>query len=478
MKTRRVDVAIIGAGSAGLNARRQVEKAGGQPLLIESGPYGTTCARVGCMPSKLLIAAADAAGEVADAGQFGIAVSPDWSVNGVKVMQRVRSERDRFVDVVIETIEALPAEQRLRGHARFIGPNELEVDGDVHVTAKAIVIATGSSPFIPPPFNSIREHVLINDDIFELPDLPKSMAVIGTGVMGLELGQALQKLGVHVVFFSPFGRLGPFTDPEVIRTTNEIFANALELQLNTEVLNVAVGTGGIRLHYRDSSGTEHEKLFEKVLVTAGRRPNIADLDLDRAGVGLDEQGQPNWNPLTTQLGNAPIFLAGDANDHLPLLHEASDEGRIAGANAMLYPNIENHVRRTPLAIAFTDPQIAMVGKRFDELETGQCEIGEVSFANQGRARVIGKNRGLLRIYADKKDCAIMGAEMLGPQAEHLAHLLAWVAQERMSVNRVLRMPFYHPVLEEGLRTALVRLARKLRVTGDCPAEDFATAPGN
>jgi dihydrolipoamide dehydrogenase len=475
--TRNVDVAVIGAGSAGLNARRAVEKAGGQPLLIESGVYGTTCARVGCMPSKLLIAAADVAGVVADAGRFGIDVANGWSVDGVKVMERVRAERDRFVGFVVADTEALPAEQRLTGRARFTGPNELDVDG-VRVTAKSIVIATGSSPFIPPPFDRIREHVLINDDIFELPDLPESIAVIGTGIIGLELGQALHKLGVRVVFFSPFDKVGPFTDPEVMRTTRDILSGELNLQLNTEMLDAIPESAGIRLQFRDQNGKQHEQVFAQVLVAAGRRPNLADLDLANAGVALDERGRPDWNPRTTQLADAPIFMAGDANSHLSLLHEASDEGRIAGANAMLYPQVEEHVRRTPLAIAFTDPQIAMTGKRYDELAQDQIEIGAASFVNQGRARVIGRNQGLLRVYGDRQDCVIIGAELIGPQAEHLAHLLAWIIQERMTVDHALQLPFYHPVIEEGLRTALIDLARKLKVTGDCRAEDFATAPGN
>ena len=477
MKTRNVDVAVIGAGSAGLNARRAVEKAGGQPLLIESGLYGTTCARVGCMPSKLLIAAADVAGEVADANRFGIEVAADWSVDGVKVMERVRAERDRFVGFVVADTEALPAEQRLTGHARFTGPTELDVDG-VRVTAKAVVIATGSSPFIPPPFDKIREHVLINDDIFELPDLPESIAVIGTGIIGLELGQALQKLGVRVVFFSRSDSLGPFTDPEVVRTTQDILSSKLNLQQRTEMLDAIPEDNGIRLRYRDQDGNEHQQVFAEVLVAAGRRPNLAKLDLANAGVELNERGRPDWNPRTTQLAGAPIFLAGDVSGHRALLHEASDEGRIAGANSMLYPQVEEHERRTPLAIAFTDPQIAMVGKRYNELTQDQVAIGEASFVNQGRARVIGRNQGLLRVYGDKTNCSIIGAELIGPQAEHLAHLLAWVTQQHMTVDRALQLPFYHPVIEEGLRTALIDLARKLKVTSECREEDFATAPGN
>jgi len=478
VEIRNVDVAIIGAGSAGLNARHQVDKAGGKPLLIESGAYGTTCARVGCMPSKLLIAAADVAGEVADARRFGIEVPDDWSVDGAKVMQRVRDERDRFAGLVVEDTEKLPENQRLIGHARFTGPAELIVDDKVQVRAKSVVIATGSMPFVPPPFNAIREHVLVSDDVFELSELPDSLAVIGTGVIGLELGQALHKLGVHVTVIGRSERIGSFTDPEVMDTTKAILSAELDLRLSTEVLEATPEGGAVRLRLRDASGTECNETFAEVLVAAGRRPDIADLDLHNAGIPLDERGRPDWNPLTTQVADAPVFLAGDASGHRALLHEAADEGRIAGANSMLFPHVEKHERRTPLAIAFSDPQMAMIGTRFSELDPEQIRVGSASFANQGRARVMGKNRGLLRVYANRQDCTIVGAEMIGPQAEHLAHLLAWLTQQRLTVQEALQLPFYHPVLEEGLRTALVDLVRKLKATGGCRAEDMASAPGN
>lgn len=198
MQTLNVDVAIIGAGSAGLNARRQVETMGKRALLIESGPYGTTCARVGCMPSKLIIAAADAAHEVRGAGRFGVRVPDGARVDGRAVMTRVRAERDRFVGFVVRDTEAIPAEQRLRGRARFVGPNTLEVrsavgpDEVVRVEARAVVVATGSAHVVPPPFDALRDHVMVSDDVFELEDLPASLVVIGTGVIGLELAAKLQ----------------------------------------------------------------------------------------------------------------------------------------------------------------------------------------------------------------------------------------------------------------------------------------------
>ena len=471
-----VDVAIIGAGSAGLNARREVEKAGLRPLMIERGPHGTTCARVGCMPSKLLIAAADAAHEVAGAGTFGVEVGY-WRVNGEAVMQRVRAERDRFVGFVVEDVEALPEEHRLTGSARFIGPTTLRVDDQTEVRARAVVIASGSRPIIPPPYDAIREHVLINDDVFELESLPTSLAVVGTGIIGLELGQALQRLGVNTTFFSPFEDLGPFTDPEVKRVTREILGAELDLELGSTMHAADKAEEGLRLSWTDAAGAGHERVFEAVLVAAGRRPNLDGLGLENTGLELDERGIPAWDPRTTQAGDAPIFIAGDVSGHRPLLHEASDEGRIAGANAARYPDLTAHVRRVPLAVAFTDPNMAMVGSSWDSLDLDAVEIGEVSFANQGRARVMGKNAGLLRLYGDKRCCTLIGAEYIGPRAEHIAHLLAWSVQQGMTVTRLLQMPFYHPVIEEGLRTGLRDLANKLRVTGQCRGEDLATAPG-
>lgn len=476
MNIREVDVAIIGAGSAGLNARREVEKAGLMPLMIESGPYGTTCARVGCMPSKLLIAASDVAHEVAAAGRFGIEVDR-WRVNDDAVMTRVRAERDRFAGFVVEDTEALPAEQRLKGRARFVGPTTLQVDDHTEVRAKAVVVATGSAPIIPPPYDAIRDHVLINDDVFELERIPESLAVVGTGIIGLELGQALQRLGARTTFFSPFEDLGPFTDPEIKRETRAILEAELDLQLGSSVTVAEKTEDGIRLAWTDASGAAREGVFEAVLVAAGRRPQLAGLGLETTGLKLDERGIPPWDPATTQAGDAPIFIAGDVSGHRPLLHEASDEGRIAGANAARFPEVDVHVRRAPLAVAFTDPNMAMVGVPYAQLDLDQVEIGEVSFSNQGRARVMGKNQGLLRLYGDRRRCTLIGAEFIGPRAEHIAHLLAWAVQEDMPITRMLRMPFYHPVIEEGLRTGLRDLAAKLRVRGQCRNEDFAIAAG-
>jgi dihydrolipoamide dehydrogenase len=477
MNTLSVDVAVIGAGTAGLNARREVEKRGGRPVMIESGPYGTTCARVGCMPSKLLIAAADAAHAFDRAPLFGVHPGTDRRIDGPAVMQRVQRERDRFVGFAVADTERVPDAQRLRGRARFAGPTTLIVDERVRVEARAVVVAAGSRPYVPPPFDGVRERVLTSDDVFELQDLPESLAVIGTGIIALELGQAMQRLGVRVALFNRSHRVGPFTDPEVSRVARRDLEEEIDLRCGIEMLSADAGDKGIRLRWRGSGGSSREENFAAVLVAAGRKPDIADLGLDATGLRLGAAGLPVIDPHTMQCADAPIFFAGDAHGHLPLLHEAADEGRIAGANAMLWPRVERHERRVPLAIAFTDPQIAMVGTRHCDLPEGRYAIGSVVFEDQGRARMAGRNRGRVRIYGESGSGRLLGAEMFGPGMEHMAHLLAWAVQSRMTVQTALTMPFYHPVLEEGLRTALRDLAYRLSALGRCRPEDLAEAPG-
>ncbi len=482
MNSREVDIAIIGAGTAGLNAIREAQKSGKSWVLVEPGPYGTTCARVGCMPSKLLIAAADAAWHAREAEQFGVRVQ-GLTVDGAAVMQRVRRERDRFVRFVVEDTEALPAENRLAGTARFLDANTLEVTADspgapvTRVHATATVIATGSRPFVPPVFDSVRDRVLTSDTVFELPALPRSLAVIGTGIVGLELGQAFARLGVDVALLDRAEHPGPATDPEVIRSIESVLSRELRLHMNADITAVARRDDGVEITWKEAGTGERREVFEAVLSAAGRPPNLEPLNLAATGLDLDRRGLPPWDPETTQCGDSPIFIAGDANGQWPLLHEAGDEGRIGGENAARWPDVSRHPRRTPLAIVFCDPQIALVGRPFRELDPTAIAVGQASFHNQGRARVMGENRGLMRVYARHADCTLIGAELFGPRVEHLAHLLGWAIQQQLSVQAVLRMPVYHPTVEEGLRSALRDLARALKVVGECRSEDMSEAPG-
>lgn len=460
----KVDVAVIGAGTAGLAAYRAARAAGARAAIIEGGPYGTTCARVGCMPSKLLIAAAEAAHAIERAPGFGVHVDGPLRVDGGEVMARVRRERDRFVGFVVDGVESIPAADRIRGYARFLDAHTLEVDGGPLIRARSVVIATGSRPAIAPMLADLGGRLVVNDDVFDWETLPKSVAVFGPGVIGLEIGQALARLGVRVVVLGRGGRLGPITDPFVQRAALEVFSRDFELDPDAHVSRVARAGDGVEVEYLGPDGARRLERFEYVLAATGRTPNVDRLGLERTGVALDARGIPVFDPHTLRAGTSSLFIAGDASAYAPVLHEAADEGKIAGGNAARFPKVEPGVRRAPLGIVFTDPQIAIVGGGFAHLKTRALAAGEASFQDQGRSRVMLRNHGHLRVYGDPATGRFLGAEMLGPDAEHIGHLLAWALQAGMTAEEMLRMPFYHPVVEEGLRTALRDLDAHIRAS--------------
>lgn len=467
MDERHCKVAIIGAGTAGLAAHAIARRHSDSLLLIEGGTHGTTCARVGCMPSKLLIAAADVRQQIDDADAFGLRVAA-VEVDRVAVMRRVQAMRDEFVAGVRGIVAQLPPEQRLDGCARFEAPGRLRV-GDTRVIAEAVVIATGSRPFVPERYRGLGRRLLTSDQVFELPQLPESIAIIGGGVIGLELGQAMHRLGVRTRLFNRAVTLGPGGDPRIVALATELIAARLPCELGAEPEPGADHADGVDLHWQRGAQAASER-FEFVLVATGRQPNLEALDLPAAGLALDARGVPLFDPATMRCGSSAVFIAGDVDGRRPVLHEAAEDGRIAGENAARYPDIRAHRRRVALEIAFTDPQFASIGRPLAELDPGSFAVGEVSFAEQGRSRVIGRAAGLGRLYGERASGKLIGAQLFGPAVEHLAHLLAWVIQRELTVNEILELPFYHPVIEEGLRSALKELRHALR-RGEPPAED-------
>lgn len=470
MDKRKVDVAIIGAGTAGMVAYQRVRKVTDSVVLIEGGPYGTTCARVGCMPSKLLIAAAESAHNMRHGDLFGVSAG-GVSIDGKQVMERVRSERDRFVGGVIRSVEKFPEAHRLKGHARFVDSNRLMVGKEIEVNAERIIIATGSRSNVPGVLKDAKDRLVLNDNIFEWQDLPASVAVFGPGVIGLELGQALARLGVRVRMFGRGGSVGPIQDDTIRELALNTFNEEFSLNPHADVKKVSRVEQGVAVTF-ENDGSEITETFDYLLAATGRIPNVDGLDLQNANIELNDRGSPLFDPYTLRCGDSHIFIAGDANNNVPLLHEAADEGRIAGDNAASYPDVRTGLRKIPLAIVFTDPQIATVGltiQQVNERCKGCFAVGEVSFEDQGRSLMIGKNKGLLRVYGEHGTGLFMGAEMFGPAAEHIAHLLAWSAQQRMTVSQMLEMPYYHPVIEEGLRSALKDLNKNLSI-GPAPEE--------
>jgi len=456
--TREVDVAILGAGSAGLFALSQVKRETDNYVLIDGGELGTTCARVGCMPSKVLIQVAEDFHRKSIFEREGIEGAEQLSVDIPAAMEHVQDLRDVFVDRTLGVTDALDESHLIEGYAKFISNDTIEVNGE-QIKAKSIVIATGSTPIVPSAWQSFAEDVVTTDDFFELEDLPSSMAVIGLGSIGLEIGQSLHRLGVDVAAVDQLTAIAKLEDEKVNDVAVSVIGKEFPLWLG-EPATLEKVENGIRV-----IAGKNQAVVDKVLASLGRKPNLDKLNLDATDIVLDENGIPVFDPSTMQIGDLPIFIAGDVNAERPLLHEAGHEGRVAGYNAVHTP-VEKFKQKVPLGITFCDPDIATAGKQLPELNADEIAIGEIQFAPVGRALIIGKNRGLLRLYVQKSDGLLLGACMCCVKAENLAHLISWSIQNGMTVFDMLKMPFYHPVIEEALQAALYNVLLQLDVKQD------------
>lgn len=447
-----LDTIIIGAGTAGLAALREVRQRTGRYLIANEGPWGTTCARVGCMPSKALIEAANAFHRRHTFEEFGLRGAGAVTADLPAVLQRVRTLRDEFVAGALQATSGLGKAQ-VSGRATLLGPNSVDIDGAAYTT-RSIIIATGSRPRVPEEWLAFGDRMLTTDTLFEQPTLGPRVAVIGMGPIGVELSQALARLGLQVAAFTTGHTLAGLSNPALNVELAALLKQDMVLHMGAEAQLREV-PGGIEV----ASGA-NRVVVDQVIAAMGRVPNIEDLGLETLGVPLDRHGLPTIDPQTQQIGNLPVFLAGDANTHTPLLHEATDEGHIAGMNALATAPTRFR-RRTLLSIVFTDPSVAVVGPRVADMDPHHTITGTASYATQGRARTAQRNQGRLCVYADHASGRLLGAELCAPDGEHLAHLLALAVQQQLTVHDLLGMPFYHPTLEEGLRTALRDAARQL-----------------
>ncbi|MFY9974132.1 MAG: FAD-dependent oxidoreductase, partial [Chromatiaceae bacterium] len=315
MQERQVDVAIIGSGTAGLNAMAQVRRAGKSFVLINGGEPGTTCARVGCMPSKAMIQVAEDYHRRTHLGKYGIDGHEAMTLDVPEALEHVQELRDTFVDRVLgSSTDDMPPDLFIQDYARILAPTLVEVAGQ-RIRAGSLVIATGSTPLVPEPWRRFGDRLLTTDDIFELEDLPTSMAVIGLGTIGLELGQSLSRLGVAVTGFDQMETIAGAQDPEVTRCAIEIIGGELPIHLGHQAEITEEPDGRLRV-----SAGDHSVVVDKVLCSIGRMPNIEGLGLENLGVPLDARGLPAVDRHSMQVGDLPVFMAGDVTGFRPILH--------------------------------------------------------------------------------------------------------------------------------------------------------------
>ncbi|MFA5522350.1 MAG: dihydrolipoyl dehydrogenase [Castellaniella sp.] len=474
MTTQRIDtdVAIIGAGTAGMYALREVRRAKRRFVLIDHGPLGTVCARVGCMPSKVALHAAAQWRAAQGLERIGGSGIEHLRLDRDATWAALRKERDGFAQPTAAGTRKMAGEHLIEGRARFLSTNQLEVElnagGHCEINAKAIIIAVGSRPIVPDWLQPMRERVITTDELFELETLPQTMGILGLGAIGLEMGLALARLGVPVTGADVAAHIGGMTDPEISARALERLGPEFDMWLQTQT-ELGMADNGLIMKRDDSTQVQVELL----LAALGRQSNADRLGLADAGITVDGRGVPEFDTQTMQVGTLPIFIAGDANNTLALMHEAADEGAIAGYNAAgiaadsgMQP--QRFVRKTPLAVAFTDPDLATVGARLSDLAEEHIVIGTAEGQGNGRSRVLHEPRGLLRLYADRRDGRLLGAAMMAARGEHLAHVLALAIERGETAASLLQMPFYHPAVEEMLQSALQDVVRQIDDTSPLP----------
>ena len=454
------DIIIIGAGTAGISAYKEAVKHTQNLLIINDGPWDTTCARVGCMPSKVLISTANRVHEMHHLD--GLGLSAQVNIDTSKVMQHVQQLRDRFTRATLKDVDAWKAEHKISGRAEFLNANTIQVN-EKQYQAKHFILAVGSTPTIDEKMKAeLGTRLITSDQIFELEQLPQALAVIGSGVIAIELAQAMHRLGVKTDIFARSRKVGTLVSANMQKLAQDELSKELNLHFETLPTEYKKTSNGVELKYQENN-QQHLLNVDYVLLATGRKSLLNTLKLENIDAQYQDLKNLPVDPTTKQLSNHSIYIVGDAHTNAPIQHEAAHEGRIVVQSCLEHKKPKNVKTLTPLGIIFSSPEMASVGKNVKQLLDKKIEFvtGFVDYSKQGRAIVNAKNQGAVEVYIDKTSRKILGAELFCYEAEHLAHLLAWMVNESPTVDDLLDKPFYHPTLEEGLRTALKHARRQL-----------------
>jgi len=449
------DVLILGGGTAGTAAAKAAAQSGARTAMFNEGELGGLCILRGCMPTKTMLHAAHLRHEAAHHHTPGVG-RETLAVNFAAVMANKDRKVDRFKRAKISGIESGGYEV-IGARARFTGPNTVEAGGKNYRFTKGAVIAVGSVITEPPIPGLADVPYWTSDDIMALTDRPKSVAVIGSGAIGLELAQFLARMGARVELIS---RRPVFADwgESIMQEMTDSLAN--EPNFTSHAPGTPVGISktdsGITVQLETASGSKNVEV-NHLLVAAGRRAAIDDLGLDLAGVEMDGRRiQADTNMRTT---NPNIYVAGDASGERLLLHVANWEGAAAGMGAAGVEEVAPVERRLHMSVVFTDPPLASVGMTEAEARSNGIDtiVAEARFAETGRAITMDVAHGVMRLVATADRGEILGAQILGPRADDIIHAVSSVMYYRGTAKDMLQMPWYHPTLSE----VLLGLAREI-----------------
>lgn len=445
-------VAVIGGGPGGYVAAIRLAQLGKKVTLVEKDEVGGVCLNSGCIPSKTLIAAATLYDRARKASELGIVAE------GLRFdLARLQQWKQGVVRRLAQGIQFLLKHNRvqlLRGLARFAAPRELEVDqgnSTQRIRAEQVLIATGSRPIELPGFRFDGKSIMSSREALELTEVPRQLAIIGGGVIGLEIGIFYAKLGSQLTIVELTPGLLPGIDRELVDVlARKLKKNGSAIHLESSAKSCAEAAGGVRLDIQGKSNVSVD--VDKILVAVGVRPVSEDLGLERIGVRTDPKGfiQVNERLETSVPG---IFAIGDATGGPLLAHKASKQGMVA-AEVMTGKAVSMDVRAMP-AVIFTDPEIATVGMSEEEARKAghAVRVGKFPFMALGRAISTGETEGFVKIISEERSGAILGAHIVGSDAGNLIAEPALALEMGATVEDLALTVHAHPTLPEGIMEA-------------------------
>ena len=465
--TEQFDVAIIGGGPGGYVAAIRAAQLGMRVACIEKrGALGGTCLNVGCIPSKALLYSSEL---YEKAGH-------EYASHGIKLskveldLAAMMKRKEDITTGLNKGIEGLFKKNKVtyfQGHASFINANNIKIKSDIEkqISAKNIVIATGSEVMNLPGIEIDEEKIVSSTGALSLRAVPKKMVVIGGGVIGLELGSVWRRLGSEVIVVEYLDRIVPGMDIEVAKQFQKTMEKqGIKFMLGHKVLSVTKDSGGVKIHMESvSDQVKQELIADVVLVSIGRRPYTDNLGLENVGIKLDDRGRINVNKyLQTSVNH--IYAIGDVIAGPMLAHKAEEEGVAA---VEIIAGQAGHVNYDVIpGVIYTSPEVATVGKTEEEVKASGIDykIGKFPFMANSRARAIGVSEGFVKVIARSDNDEILGCHIIAPEAGTIISQMVVAMEYKASSEDIARTVHAHPTLNEAVKEAtLAVLGRAIHI---------------
>jgi pyruvate/2-oxoglutarate dehydrogenase complex dihydrolipoamide dehydrogenase (E3) component len=451
-----LDAIIIGSGQAGPFLAAKLAAAGMRTALIEREHLGGTCVNDGCMPTKTLVASARAAYVAREAARWGVKIEGRIGVD----MKAVKARKDAVVNQSVGNLErwlgSLPGLRLIRGHARFVAPKVVEVDGE-RLTAPRFFINVGGQAVVPEWPGLAKLPVLTNSTVMELEAVPEHLVIAGGSYIGLEFAQIYRRFGAAVTVLEVAERLIAREDPEISAEVRSLLAaEGIVFHLGVHEVRAGGTAGAIDLDFKTAAGPQHVRASH-LLAAVGRRPNTDDLGLEHTGLTTNARGFiPVDDELRTEVDG--IWALGDVNGRGAFTHTSYHDHEIVAAQVL--DGAARSVRERVTAYAlFIDPPLARIGASEAELRAAgrPALVGVLPMARVGRARERGETAGFMKVLVDPKSETILGAAILGIEADEVIHELLLAMHAGLSYRQVQRLVHIHPTVSELLPTLFGQL---------------------